>query len=110
MPWFIKTEKFTASTEQLTPIKRALYIDKHRLWVSKVRSLGIKIFSGYLVNENHRPGGGGLLIFEEISFQKAKDLVLEDPMIKAGIVEWELNEWVPLSKDENAISIEGEFS
>ena len=74
MPWFIKTEKFTASTEKLTPIKRALYIDEHRLWVSKVRSLGIKIFSGYLVNENHRPGGGGLLIFEEISFQKAKDL------------------------------------
>ncbi len=93
MPWYIKTEKFKLATEKLQPNQRRKYLDMHHEWVAKLQLSGVKVSSGYLVDENQNPGGGGLLILEAASFKKAKELVKEDPMITFGLVNWHLEEW-----------------
>ena len=96
MPWFIKTESFTKETLKLLPAKRQEILLKHKDWVKSLKDLGGKITSGYLVNENKIPGGGGLLIVEAESFSEAKFLIEQDPMIVYGLVNWELHEWIPI--------------
>ena len=105
MPWFIKTERFTSSTMNLSKEERKQYLDKHRSWVIGLKSSGTNISSGYLVDERKSPGGGGLLILEAKSFTEAKSLIEKDPVIIAGLVTWTLQEWVPvigelISKDD----------
>ena len=60
---------------------------------------GRSIRSGFLVDAQRRPGGGGLLIFEAESFEAAMRWVRNDPMIRAGLVDWQLQEWIPVSGD-----------
>ena len=52
--------------------------------------------SGYLVDKDGFPGGGGVLVFEAETFQSAKAMILDDPMISRGLVKWALNEWRPI--------------
>ncbi len=96
MPWFIKTEVFSSETLTLSPKKRKLYINMHKEWVLKLKNNGINISSGFLVNSEGIPGGGGLLILQADSFQSAKAIIETDPMILAGLVSWELQEWIPV--------------
>ncbi len=96
MPWFIKTEKFTEETSQLMPEERRAYLIRHRAWVKELSESGVDISSGYLVNENQLAGGGGLLIIRADSFSEAKSLIKNDPMIIAGLVNWDLQEWIPV--------------
>ena len=49
--------------------------------------------------QTRRPGGGGLLIFEAESYEEALAWVQNDPMIQAGLVDWKLQEWIPVSGD-----------
>ncbi len=94
MPWYIKNEKFKKSSTKLSHVYRKTVIHKHQAWVESLSKKGIKIQSGYLVDEKKIPGGGGLLILEANSFQSAKELVEQDPMILEQLVEWELQEWI----------------
>ena len=55
--------------------------------------------SGFLVDQDRRPGGGGLLIFEAASYATALEWVQNDPMIRGGLVDWQLQEWIPVSGD-----------
>ena len=96
MPWFIKTERFTDETLNLSPAERKQYLNKHCSWVNSLRGQGTKISSGYLINEKKLAGGGGFLIFEAESFKEAKSIVEQDPMISYGLVHWNLHEWVPI--------------
>ena len=48
---------------------------------------------------DRRPGGGGLLIFEASSYADALAWVQNDPMIIAGLVDWQVQEWIPVSGD-----------
>ena len=97
MRWFIKTEVFTEKTLNLSPNYRNQYIKKHREWVENLRSLGIKISSGYLVDSTQCPGGGGLILLQAESFQAAKDIISKDPMITNNLVNWKLKEWIPVA-------------
>ncbi len=97
MPWYIKTEHFTSETIKLDQEVRMKYINEHYSWVLKLKDLGITVSSGYLVDKNGAPGGGGLLMIEADSFQKAKSIIERDPIILAGLVTWKLQEWVPVS-------------
>ena len=99
MPWFIKTETFTPETVALPLEQRRPYLDAHRTWVNQQAQAGRRIRSGFLVDEQRRPGGGGLLIFEAESYAEARAWVLTDPMIRAGLVRWQLQEWIPVSGD-----------
>ena len=89
MPWFAKTERFKVPLEVRRP-----HLEAHRRWVAALRQGGTAIVSGYLVNEQGHPGGGGLLLFEAIDHPSAEALVQQDPLIAAGCVDWQLQGWV----------------
>ena len=99
MPWFVKHETFTAETADLPMAQRRPHLEAHRAWVEQESAAGRRIRSGFLVDEQRRPGGGGLLIFEAASYAEALEWVQQDPMIKADLVRWTLQEWIPVSVD-----------
>ena len=98
MPWFIKTETFTADTVALSFEQRRPHLEAHRDWVTHQSQQGRTIRSGFLVDAQRRPGGGGLLIFEAESFEAAMRWVrnVDDPRRP---VDWQLQEWIPVSGD-----------
>ena len=79
--------------------QRRLILEAHRRWVLQEAALGRRVRSGYLVDGDRRPGGGGLLIFEATTFPEALAWVENDPMIQACLVDWQLQEWIPVSGD-----------
>jgi uncharacterized protein YciI len=89
MPWFIKRETFLRPYAELRP-----HLQAHRIWVEQLRQRGLRISSGYLVDGDGRPGGGGLLLLEAADHASAEALIREDPMVASGLVEWSLHQWV----------------
>ena len=100
MPWFVKSETFTAAAAALPIEQRRPTLEAHRDWVSGEAGAGRRLRSGFLVDAYRRPGGGGLLMFEAESYAEALLWVQNDPMIRAGLVEWQLQEWIPVSGDD----------
>ena len=100
MPWFIKTETFTQQTAALPMEQKRPHLEAHRRWVTSQCDSGRRIHSGYLVDGEKRPGGGGLLIFEASSFEDAHRWVQDDPKIQSGLVNWTLQEWIQIGGDE----------
>ena len=96
MAWFIKTEFFTPQAKDLSLEIRRSHISRHRLWVSELNKQGITASSGYLVDENHVPGGGGLLILKADTYSIAKSIIKNDPIILAELVTWELHEFMQI--------------
>ena len=99
MAWFIKHETFTPQTAELSLDQRRPHLEAHRAWVEQQGAAGRRIRSGFLVDEQQRPGGGGLLMFEAASYAEALAWVQQDPMIQAGLVSWTLQQWIPVSGD-----------
>ena len=95
MPWFVKHEIFTAETAALPLEQRRHHLEAHRAWVEQEAKGGRRIRSGFLVDAQRLPGGGGLLIFEAASFTEALEWVQQDPMIQVGLVSWTVQEWIP---------------
>ena len=99
MAWFVKTETFTAVAAAMPVEQRRITLEAHRHWVVQEAAAGRRLRSGYLVDGERRPGGGGLLMFEASSYAEALAWVENDPMIRAGLVDWQLQEWIPVSGD-----------
>ncbi|TCD56138.1 YciI family protein [Synechococcus sp. BS55D] len=97
MPFFIKHETFTAATATLTVEQRRSHLEAHCHWVEQLRAAGMVISSGFLVNREGQPGGGGLLVLKAESYDQALALVQKDPMIARGLVHWTLEEWRPVA-------------
>ena len=57
------------------------------------------LYSGFLVDGQEKPGGGGLMIFEAASYESAHAWVTRDPMIHRGLVTWSLHVWRPVCAD-----------
>lgn len=89
MPWFIKRETIRSSPAALRP-----QLATHRAWVDALRQRGVRVSSGYLVDGAGQPGGGGLLLLEADSYAAAEALILEDPMVRSGGVDWTLHQWI----------------
>ena len=87
--WYVKTETFKKPYPQVKP-----YLESHRTWIQKLRQEGYCITSGYRVDGEGRPGGGGLMIFSARDYESARELVLEDPLVKNDCVDWVLNGWI----------------
>ena len=98
MPIFVKTEIIKKEFISQNKLKKK-FVDKHILWIKKLKKAGINIKSGFLVNEIKEPGAGGLLIIEVKTYEDALKIIKEDPMIKNKIVDWKLNEWIDISKE-----------
>jgi uncharacterized protein YciI len=96
MPWFIKQETFTAAMTSLSAEQRRNHCNDHRCWVETQRREGFAMASGFLVDDQHKPGGGGLLVFEAESYEAAKAFIAADPMIARNLVDWTLHEWRPV--------------
>ena len=90
MPLYIKTEQFRAPAETMGP-----HLAAHRRWVRQQQQQGRTLVSGYLVDGQGQPGGGGLLILEAESHGAALAFIQQDPMILSGFVVWQLQGWVP---------------
>ena len=103
MPIFVKTERFKAKTLELSNKERKIFLLMHKNWVNSLIKSGNYIFSGYLTNETKTPGGGGLLILEAKNFSTAKKIVEEDPMIKNNLVEWKIEEWIPINGSQTKL-------
>ena len=99
MAWFVKTETFTAVAAALSVEQRRPTLEAHRRWVADGAEAGRRLRSGYLVDGDRQPGGGGLLIFEATSYADALAWVQNDPMIVAGLVDWQVQEWIPVNGD-----------
>jgi len=89
MPWFVKTETIAVPAAQVAP-----HLEAHRAWVGRLREQGVRISSGYLVDGQGKPGGGGLLLLEAADHASAEALILQDPMVRSGSVRWLLHRWV----------------
>ena len=97
--WFVKTEQFSKPFPEVKP-----HLEAHREWVRKLRESNPQmIVSGYRVDENDRPGGGGLMIFAAKDYESAEKLVRNDPLVANECVDWQLNKWIAETGD---ISIE----
>ena len=97
MPFFVKTEIIKKEYLINNDLKRKI-INEHIDWVKKLKTKGINIKSGFLVDESNTPGDGGLLILEMNNYRNALKIIKNDPMIKNDLVEWKLNEWVDPNK------------
>jgi uncharacterized protein YciI len=89
MPWFIKRETFRRPYAELRP-----HLAAHRAWVEQLRAEGVRISSGYLVDGEGKPGGGGLLLLEAADHASAEGLILQDPVVISGLVDWSLHQWI----------------
>ena len=94
MPWFVKQETFLRPYAAMKP-----HLEAHHRWVEELRRTGVVISSGYLVDGEGRPGGGGLLLLEALGYAEAEELVRCDPMVRSGGVEWRLQQWRPAVGD-----------
>ena len=75
--------------------ERRLFIQQHRDWVKQECATGKLIRSGFLVDGEQRPGAGGLMLFEALSYSEALTWVQTDPMIRFERVHWQLHQWIP---------------
>ena len=80
--WFVKTETFVKSKSfgEIRP-----HLEAHKEWVARLRAAGEVVTSGYRVDADGRPGGGGLMIFAAADHAAAEHLVRQDPLITAGV-------------------------
>ena len=98
MPWFIKNECLLRPYVEMKP-----HLEAHRRWVEQRRAEGVVLSSGYLVDGEGQPGGGGLLLLQAADYREAEALVQEDPMLLSGGVEWSLQQWLPAVGDLGVI-------
>jgi uncharacterized protein YciI len=94
MPWFVKQETFLHPYSAMKP-----HLEAHRAWVEQLRADGLVISSGYLVDGAGQPGGGGLLLLQAADYAAAEAVVLRDPMLLSGGVDWRLQQWRPAVGD-----------
>lgn len=87
--WFCKTEQFTKPFPEVKP-----HLVAHKHWVTRLRKLGYCITSGYRVDSEGKPGGGGLMFLAAKSYKDAEKLVLQDPLVANDCVDWELHGFV----------------
>jgi uncharacterized protein YciI/GNAT superfamily N-acetyltransferase len=88
--WFVKTETFCKPFPQVKP-----HLEAHKEWVADLRQVqGRCITSGYRVDAEGKPGGGGLMFLAAKSYDEAMELVLQDPLVANGCVDWQLNGWI----------------
>jgi len=87
--WFCKMEQFIKPYPEVKP-----HLEAHKEWVRKLRYAGYCITSGYRVDSEGKPGGGGLMFLAAKSYEDARQIILQDPLIINDCVDWELNGWI----------------
>jgi len=92
LKWYVKTETFVKS-KSFAEIKP--YLKEHKEWVALLRrDSKFPVTSGYRVDDDDKPGGGGLMLFAAHDYNSALKLVQKDPLVANGCVDWQLNRWI----------------
>ena len=97
MPLFVKTEFIKKKYLSNFNFKEKI-IKEHISWVKKLKTKGVSVNSGYLIDYLKKPGGGGLLIIECKNYLIAEKIIKSDPMVTNNIVDWKLHEWIDICK------------
>jgi len=97
MPLFVKTEFIKKKYLSNFNLKEKI-IKEHISWVKKLKTKGVSVNSGYLIDYLKKPGGGGLLIIECKDYSLAEKIIKSDPMVTNNIVDWKLHEWIDICK------------
>ena len=71
--------------------------------LEQLRGQGQVLSSGYLVDGEGQPGGGGLLLLQAGDYSEAEALIQQDPMVLSGGVDWTLQQWRPAVGDLGVI-------
>lgn len=87
--WFVRTEQFCQPFPVVKP-----HLEAHRQWVTAQREAGYPVTSGYRVDAEGRPGGGGLMLFRAASHEAAVAFVAEDPLVANRCVDYQVNRWI----------------
>ena len=83
MAWFVKIERGIVDKPRFDQ-----FVGAHIDYVNSLIGKGHQARSGYWAER-----GGGMLIFQAESMEKAKSLVEADPLIENNCVDYELHEW-----------------
>lgn len=83
MPWFVKIENGTVDKPTFDQ-----YVPAHKAYVQDLIAKGHRARSGYWGCR-----GGGMMLFEATSMDEAKAIVLQDPLVQNGCVNYQLYEW-----------------
>lgn len=83
MPWFVKIEKGIVSKPTFDQ-----HVPAHKAFVKDLIENGHEAKTGYWGEF-----GGGMLLFKAKDRQEAQQIVSQDPLVKAGCVQYELHEW-----------------
>ena len=88
--WFVKTETFCKPFPVVKP-----YLEAHRTWVKTLRDNSeCDITSGYRVDAQGKPGGGGLMLLKADDYDTALQIIMKDPLVANECVDWQLNECI----------------
>lgn len=83
MPWFVKIETGLVDKDVFDQ-----HVPAHKAYVQQLIDTGHQAKTGYWGDF-----GGGMLLFQADDLDEARAIVLNDPLIKAGCVTYELHEW-----------------
>ena len=83
MPWFVKIETGIVPKKIFDQ-----YVPQHKAYVRRLIDLGHEAKTGYWQNSE-----GGMLLFKADSYEEAKTIVDQDPLIKNGCVKYQLYQW-----------------
>jgi len=89
LKWFVKTEQFCKPFPVVKP-----HLEAHRAWVAELREAGMTVTSGYRVDAEGKPGGGGLMLFRAFDHKAAVKLCESDPLVANECVDWVVNGWI----------------
>ena len=89
LKWFVKTEQFCKPFPVVKP-----HLEAHRAWVAELREAGMTVTSGYRVDAEGKPGGGGLMLFRAFDHKAAVKLCESDPLVANECVDWAVNGWI----------------
>ena len=95
MPFFVKTEFIKRKYLSNFDLRNKI-IQEHISWVKELKSKGLNISSGFLIDNLKKPGGGGLLTIECENYLEAEKIIKSDPMVENNIVDWKLHEWIDI--------------
>lgn len=88
VPWFVKLERGVVDKATFDA-----HLDAHLAWVRELMARGHQPSTGYWGDCKGHAGAGGMLLFQAASREEANALVLDDPLIQSGCVEWVVHEW-----------------
>lgn len=83
MPWFVKIERGIVDKSTFDQ-----YIPAHKAYVQDLIAKGHQAKTGYWAER-----GGGMLLFKADSWDEAKALIAQDPLLKNNCVEYKLHQW-----------------